>query len=71
SGIYVGTLYGLQVLIHLLNFWAPVYVDQGIIVQNGLLIGMYDVGSPYQFAQTAIITQTGDITTQRHYYMSR
>ncbi|MFM7981740.1 MAG: hypothetical protein ACKPKO_20720, partial [Candidatus Fonsibacter sp.] len=46
------------------KFWAPVYVDQGITVQNGLLIGMYNAGSPNQFAQTASITQTGNITTQ-------
>ncbi|MFM7979486.1 MAG: hypothetical protein ACKPKO_09240 [Candidatus Fonsibacter sp.] len=46
------------------KFWSPVYVDQGVIVQNGLSIGMYNAGSRYQFAQTAIITQTGDITTQ-------
>ncbi|MFM7986081.1 MAG: hypothetical protein ACKPKO_42885, partial [Candidatus Fonsibacter sp.] len=46
------------------KFWAPVYIDQGITVQNGLSIGMYNAGSPNQFAQTASITQTGDITTQ-------
>ncbi|MFM7981308.1 MAG: hypothetical protein ACKPKO_18530, partial [Candidatus Fonsibacter sp.] len=44
--------------------WAPVYVGQGTIVQNGLSIGMYDAGSPYQVAQTAMIRQTGNITTQ-------
>ena len=46
------------------KFWALVYVVQCIIVQNGLSIGMYDARSPNQFAQTASITQTGDITTQ-------
>ncbi|MFM7988037.1 MAG: hypothetical protein ACKPKO_52860, partial [Candidatus Fonsibacter sp.] len=45
-------------------FWSPVYVDQGITVQNGLSIGMYNAGSPNQFAQTASIAQTGNITTQ-------
>ncbi|MFM7982895.1 MAG: hypothetical protein ACKPKO_26585, partial [Candidatus Fonsibacter sp.] len=46
------------------KFWSPVYVDQGITVQNGLSIGMYNAGSPNQFAQTASITQTGNIATQ-------
>ena len=62
--VYSGNIVWLTATSISVKFWAPVYVDQGITVQNGLSIGMYNAGSPNQFAQTASITQTGNIATQ-------
>ncbi|MFM7985612.1 MAG: hypothetical protein ACKPKO_40500 [Candidatus Fonsibacter sp.] len=62
--VYCGNPVWLTATSIYVKFLAPVYVDQCIIVQDGLSIGMYDAGNPYQFAQTTMITQTGDITTQ-------
>ncbi|MFM7981423.1 MAG: hypothetical protein ACKPKO_19115 [Candidatus Fonsibacter sp.] len=46
------------------KLWSLVYVDQGLPIQNGISIGMYNAASPNQFAQTATIAQNGHITTQ-------
>ena len=46
------------------KFSSPVYVDQVMIFQNGISIGMYSAGCPNQFAQTATISQNENITTQ-------
>ena len=46
------------------KMWSPVYVDQGITIQNGISIGMNSAGSPNQYAETASISQNGKITTQ-------
>ena len=62
--VYVGNPVWLTATSISAKFWSPVYVDQGITVQNGLSIGMYSAGRPNQFAQTASISQNGNITTQ-------
>ncbi|MFM7982611.1 MAG: hypothetical protein ACKPKO_25140, partial [Candidatus Fonsibacter sp.] len=62
--VYSGNTVWLSATSISAKIWSPVYVDQGITVQNGLSICMYNAGSPNKFAQTASITQTGDITTQ-------
>ncbi|MFM7987918.1 MAG: hypothetical protein ACKPKO_52255, partial [Candidatus Fonsibacter sp.] len=41
------------------NFWSYVYVDQGINIHNGLSIGYHSLQ-----ADTATISQNGNITTQ-------
>ena len=46
------------------KFSSLVYVDQVMIFQNGISIGMYSAGCPNQFAQTATISQNENITTQ-------
>ncbi|MFM7979700.1 MAG: hypothetical protein ACKPKO_10325, partial [Candidatus Fonsibacter sp.] len=42
------------------KFWCSVYVGQGITIQKGISIGMYNAASPNQFAQTATIAQNGE-----------
>ena len=58
--IYVGNLVWLSATSALVNFWSPVYFDQGIKVQNGLSLGCESSA----IANTATIAQNEDITTQ-------
>ncbi|MFM7984588.1 MAG: hypothetical protein ACKPKO_35210, partial [Candidatus Fonsibacter sp.] len=62
--VYFGNTVWLSATSISAKIWSPVYVDQGITIQNGISIGMHNAASPNQFAQTASIAQNGDITTQ-------
>ena len=46
-----------------IKMWFPVYVDQGLKVQNGLSIGCNSPTSPDVWMEKASVDQNGNITT--------
>ncbi|MFM7986236.1 MAG: hypothetical protein ACKPKO_43675, partial [Candidatus Fonsibacter sp.] len=53
------------------KFWALVYVDQCITVQNGISLGMYNVGRPKHVSQNSKYNANRGYHNTRHYYLSR